>query len=647
MSYLDQLSTFSDSLNTQHEQMGASLTNLSQTLQQQFDDEYNKVLEQMEIAGGAISVSGMGLSGIHKTMKGFKNWKDARTARLAEADEIRNRPPPDRIENLQEGGEGMDTFGRPEGEDPASAARPQTGKLDLVDEGLDGEVDDKLRGQNALQDENTFQTEPVEGGGEVKLNPLADKSTQQGVWKKGQGSSFADDARNPPDLRYDPLKELEAKQAKGSYKPTLDSIPEGNSADATIGGTSKSAAYDFEPDGLFDEPHHTGSVRGKTVDIGRKATGKADVLGDTDFKPSSVGEPRNLRETRTTYQIQPPDNTRGRSGTRSGDIVGEDGDNPRVGGSKNPQATEVETSFDRPNPKFREPVLGEGNKINKGVFTDSTRQQEGNYLGDADGREPPLRKFADQDSKLGTSKLTDIGDEDDITREPFADDTGSLTRTPNTKSAGGDYLSGVERPSNLGDTNIMGGKGGMGGVSTSGDITRTPIGQANIEKSVGLPEGSAAEGSGGYSTAERAGLTNPQNEVLDTGGGEGVNVGVMETGEGVGAAERTGIDAGLEQGGRMLGGEAVLADGGEALARAGIMGAVEEMGAMGIASAGLGALAPVADVVGAGFMIAGLVKDLTQDPEKVADTIAGGVSGKLGFDASALGGDEKGGLGIL
>ena len=77
------------------------------------------------------------------------------------------------------------------------------------------------------------------------------------------------------------------------------------------------------------------------------------------------------------------------------------------------------------------------------------------------------------------------------------------------------------------------------------------------------------------------------------------------------------------------------------------MSAVGEMGAIGVASAGFGALAPVADVVGAGFMIAGLVQDLTEHPDKVPDYVGGGVSGKIGFDAGAIGGDNKGGVGIV
>ena len=85
MSYLDQLDSFSSDLNQQHEQMTASLGAVGQRLQEQFNEEFNKTIEQMELAGGAVSTAGLGLSGVNKSYKGFKMWKDARTEKLKKA----------------------------------------------------------------------------------------------------------------------------------------------------------------------------------------------------------------------------------------------------------------------------------------------------------------------------------------------------------------------------------------------------------------------------------------------------------------------------------------------------------------------------------------------------------------------------------
>ena len=94
----------------------------------------------------------------------------------------------------------------------------------------------------------------------------------------------------------------------------------------------------------------------------------------------------------------------------------------------------------------------------------------------------------------------------------------------------------------------------------------------------------------------------------------------------------------MEKGGLKLGAESG--------AEAGV-GLFGELGAMGVGSVALGSLGPVAEVVGAGFMIAGLVNDLQSDPHQVAKTLAGGVSGKVGFDPSSVGGGGSAGMGII
>ena len=154
------------------------------------------------------------------------------------------------------------------------------------------------------------------------------------------------------------------------------------------------------------------------------------------------------------------------------------------------------------------------------------------------------------------------------------------------------------------------------------------------------------KGAGGELQSVEGGLAKAPTTASGLGEGvSGIRTGIVES------AETTATSLTSKAGGIMdsLGGVAggVEAEGVEQVAKTGIMSAIGEMGAMGVGSAVIGSIAPIAEVVGAGFMVAGLVKDLTEHPEKVPDYIAGGVSGKVGFDAGAIGGDEKGGIGVL
>ena len=370
------------------------------------------------------------------------------------------------------------------------------------------------------------------------------------------------------------------------------------SADQTIGGSTKTNGYNFEAEGLFDKPHHSGGM-GRAESIDR-------ALGDgvyDDPKPLNEGQPEFLRETRTTKQLLPPENTRMRSGTASGDLLEGDRDNVRVGPSTDSNVREIETTLDRANPNYREPVLGEGNKIGKG-------KKSVLFSEEVDGPEV----IADPPSKLAEPYQT-VQLDDPLT-QPFNTverDTGGNTPL-RTIGDTGDYKGGTLAEG--GDTRATGGAGG------------------ELTNPVANPDTSAR--------GLRVGNIPPDQLPLDSRG-LGVNVGNVEAG-GVESAEVGGTvvegaaEGALEKGGVKLGAQLGTEAG---------IGLFGELGAMGVGSVALGSLGPVAEVVGAGFMIAGLVNDLQSDPHQVAKTLAGGVSGKVGFDPSSVGGGGSAGMGIL
>jgi len=573
MSYLDQLNSFTGDLNLQHEQMTASLSNLAENLQNQFDDEFNKTIEQMELAGGAVSTAGLGLSGVHKSFKGFKKWKDARAEKLSKAQEEFERSG-----RATRGGERID----PDLRITESEAREITGGGTSP---ITPSKEESLEDLKARVAEN---------------NRVGAVETNQKFVNEGEGVSQG----------AEPLPTTGAEAEEGAVNQFLSGVEEGgrsvaedmrttqgtapdlppsvSSADQTIGGSTELSGYNYESEGIFDNPIHSGRYRG--------AGSLEEALGDTDFTPKAP-EPQFIRETRTTLQLLPEENTRIRSGTLNADLVGDE-DNVRLGASRNSNVREIETSFDRPNPKYRAPTLeGEG-RLQPTTYTDSTIQDSATHI----ISDPATNKLADQ---------TPIPRED-LNRQPF---------------------------------NTLGGKGAEGrGVDTSiqrqvgetGDYKGGTTAEAEPEPTRGLPK------SGGEPVVEPQGITQNIGEIppdrlpLDSRG-LGTNVGEVsaggEEGVGVGRTVATGAEVGAETGAEV-----------GAEVGSGLLG---EIGAMGATELALGSLGPVAEVVGAGFMIAGLVHDLQDKPEEVAKTIAGGVSGKIGIDPSSIGGGGSANVGTI
>ena len=620
MSYLDQLNSFSSDLNQQHEQMTASLGAVGQRLQEQFNEEFNKTIEQMELAGGAVSTAGLGLAGVNKSYKGFKMWKDARVAKAEKlrADfEARGRKAKADLE--AKGSEVRDITGAVD-EDKIKFSTGKTAetaekedledlKAEVAENNRVGKVETEQKFVN--EDDGVSQGAKVEdtGGAEADLGEPATTLPTTGAEAESDavnqflggvevgGSSVADDVAKKASIDARP--------------PSVKGVPEGDfmettsfgssatpSADQTIGGSTKTNGYNFEAEGLFDKPHHSGRFAG--------AESIERALGDgvyDDPKPLNEGQPEFLRETRTTQQLLPPENTRMRSGTASGDLLEADGDNVRVGPSTNSNVREIETTLDRANPNYREPVLGEGNKIGKG-------KKSVLFSEEVDGPEV----IADPPSKLAEPYQT-VQLDDPLTK-PFNTverDTGGSTPL-RTIGDTGDYKGGTLAEG--GDTRATGGAGG------------------ELTNPVANPDTSAR--------GLRVGDVPPDQLPLDSRG-LGVNVGNVEAG-GVESAEVGGTvvegaaEGALEKGGLKLGTQLGTEAG---------IGLFGELGAMGAGSVALGSLGPVAEVVGAGFMIAGLVQDLQSDPHQVAKTLAGGISGKVGFDPSSVGGGGSAGMGII
>ncbi len=632
MSYLDQLNSFTGDLNLQHEQMTASLSNLAENLQGQFNDEFNKTIEQMELAGGAVGTAGVGLSGIHKSFKGFKKWKDARAEKLSKAQETTRggeKIDPDlRITESEAksitGGDKEETLeelkarvaennrvGKVETEQKF-VNEPEAQAQGASAEGAEAEstsVEDlkALREANPPPDPapslpttgaeaeegavNQFLG-GIEGGGDIS----ADVARSANVIRRPQGEDLG--YRRPPDFEAEEGETgFNAFEPLDNQPPSVRGVPEGDfmetssfsNADQTIGGSTKLNGYNFESEGIFDKPHHSGAT-----DLDQ-ALGGAEETAELPTRPN----PEFIRETRTTLQLRPPENTRMRSGTRSGDLLEGDGDNVRVGASRNTNVSEIETSFDRPNPKYREPTLeGEG-RLQPTTYTDSTIQDSTTHIVSDPATNSISEPYITQPP-------------DDLTRQPF-----------NTQGGKGAEGRGA-------DTNIQ------RQVGETGDYKGGTVAEAEAEPTGGLPKSGGEPVSQPQSITQNIGDIPPDRQPLDSRG-LGTNVGEVsaggEEGVGVGRTVATGAEVGAETGAE------VGAEVGS--------GMLAELGAMGTAEIALGSLGPVAEVVGAGFMIAGLVHDLQDKPAEVAKTIAGGVSGKVGFDPSSVGGGGSAGMGII
>lgn len=558
MSYLDQLNSFTGDLNLQHEQMNASLSNLAENLQGQFDAEFNRTIEQMEMAGGAVGTAGIGLSGIHKTFKGFKKWKDARAEKLSKA-----REDFERSGRATRGGERID----PDLRITESEARDITGFV------------------NEPTPSTTPSTEPTSttttAEGKPPITPQQDTTAEPTEEPTTTSELLEQNQR-----AFDGAEVYETK-------PPPTSAPELSSADQTIGGSDRLGGYNFEPEGWFDKP----TVAPRAIDLD-EALGGAEATSDPLPK---APEPQFIRETRTTQQLLPPENTRMRSGTRSGNELVGDEDNIRIGASRNSNVREIETSFDRPNPKYRAPTLeGEG-RLQPTTYTDSTIQDGATHI----VSDPEVSRLADQQSVAI----------EDLNRQPF-----------DTKGGKGAEGRGA-------DTNID------RRVGETQDYKGGTTAEAEPEPTGGLPK------SGGEPAIDQpTSITQNIREVppdqlpLDSRG-LGTNIGEISAGG----------EEGAEVGGR-VGAEGLLEGGGEGLGSflGGALGeGLGEATAMGVGGAVLGALGPVAEVVGAGFMIAGLVNDLQSDPKVVAPTLAGGISGKIGLDPSSIAGGGSAGMGTI
>ncbi len=640
MSYLDQLNSFTGDLNLQHEQMTASLSNLAENLQSQFDDEFNKTIEQMELAGGAVGTAGIGLSGIHKSFKGFKKWKDARAEKLSKA-----REDFERSGRATRGGEKIDPDlriteseakeitggGKEETLEELKARVAENNRVGAVETNQKFENEPEAQAQGASAEGAEAESTSVEdlkalreanpapapapdalpttgaeaesdavsqffGGIEEGGDVSADVARTANVVRQPQGDDLG--YRRPPDFEAEEGETgFNAFEPLDNQPPSVRGVPEGDfmetssfsNADQTIGGSTKLNGYNYESQGIFDKPHHKGAT-----DLD-EALGGAEETADLPTRPN----PEFIRETRTTLQLRPPENTRMRSGTRSGELLEGDQDNVRVGASRNTNVSEIETSFDRPNPKYRQPTLeGEG-RLQPTTYTDSAIQDSATHIVSDPATNSISEPYITQPP-------------DDLNRQPF-----------NTQGGKGAEGRGA-------DTNIQ------RQVGETGDYKGGTTAEADAEPTRGLPQSGGEPATQPQSITQNIGDIPPDRQPLDSRG-LGTNVGEVsaggEEGVGVGRTVATGAEVGAETGAE------VGAEVGS--------GMLAELGAMGTAEIALGSLGPVAEVVGAGFMIAGLVHDLQDKPEEVAKTVAGGVSGKIGIDPASIGGGGSANLGTI
>ena len=601
MSYLDQLSQFQGDLNSQHEQMTASISNIRQGIQSQFDEEYNKTLESLEVAGGALGVSGIGIGGVHKSMKGLKAWNDKRLGKNQRPLDVNTKGKGEEIK-----GKPIETTNR---ELPDNPLRSK--KVALRLDGGEFTTPSKTPKSN-----ETFPRTKIDGG---KVDVIKDDGAKRAETQFG-------------------------KQAKGAYEDTIaKTTPKtgGEGQDFTSidrSGEAEGFLNDIEGFGLRGEE---GTVRTLMEDEAQQATRKItsknvssvnafgdDILGGSSstFFDKSPDTYKNL------YKDELPKGWGDEYTPHSDRMRGTIGE----GGSAEYRGVGRTTTFQQTQrdgaQRYKVKASSE--------FIDNEQREKSITGADLGGDEDNFRATA--------SKSTNI--EDKVDYEPIE------TKYDNPLLS----ISEEREPPEPAQVAEPAQNPRVSTVRNSADRTRTRLGRPTgenplAEPTITQPEPASTSTYNPYNptdtpsqvaTTEKSALANARANAGTTL--EEIQSGIASKGTALKSALGVGEETAGGLSGLLGGGGAELGEGvGEKVAQKGIMSAVGEMGAIGVASAGFGALAPVADVVGAGFMIAGLVQDLTEHPDKVPDYVGGGVSGKIGFDAGAIGGDNKGGVGIV
>ena len=641
--------------------MTSSIQGIRDAVQSNFDEEYNKALESLEIAGGTISVGGMGIKGIHNTFSGLKAWNDKRKG----IDEKGNM-------DINTKGKGEVIEGKP----IESGGTPPKSSLDAEGSSATGEGDSTLtKSGGAFKDGST--TEPIDvaenesrdfiggiekGGRRNYTNQFntnekvpmteSESSDIMGDIKRGGRRNFDNQVKTGNTLmRHDikaPINSGESESlgiGRGSYGTATKS-----QADEMLGGADEH---------IFDKPvsrwnidykealpedwgrpyvnHNTKmgnitgskynpkSIKSMNNDIGG---GTANYRGEgkTEELPHTTREGEERINTRTERQFigeedQTEIGTRGRATTLGAEDFGDIGDDS---GNIRPRANTVAnyrdiTTTETYKPEIYNPEISITEEAEANALPTPAVLQNPNSI---DTMRPAHNYTPAGNRTIGTTQHPLLEDPDAIQPAPaiprqfvaendIAFSNQHTSAPVATKSEGVLYDAGLSQSRKF--ENFSSQYKGAGGElqSVEGGLAKAPT------TASGLGEGVSGIKTGIVESAETTAtsLTSKAGGIMDSLGG---------------------VAGGVEAEGFM-----------GKIASKGIMSAIGEMGAVGVGSAVVGSLAPIAEVVGAGFMVAGLVKDLTEHPEKVPDYIAGGVSGKVGFDAGAIGGDEKGGIGVL
>ncbi len=537
MSYLDQLNQYSDALNSQHEQMTASLNAGREQLQNEFNAQFKDTIDRMNMVGGIAATTGVGIMGVKKAYKGLRAWNASRASK------------------------------NPDAKAPTEG---ESGESGAVGEGEGGSGGDAL-GEGVGRSTEGAVGEVGEGAGEAGLEfenvATSAGATSAGVDSGGDAGGF--DA-SQPDVGQGILDDLKANLgAEGGESSAPISGVATSAADAEIGGSTGNAS--FAPEGLF--PDAQGGIGLGQYDAGTDLT--TALGGQSEVADAFTGGARSITAS----------GGGGGVGTASGATTattGADADLEFSGQAGRSVGTGTTISTDpasnpfnpqgiKPESSLKEGDLGpDGQRIS----TDLPSTEVG--VGDT-----PLSKPS-----------TELGPEPDLL--PSEAPPAPVARPTGTESAptyAEPETAGTGPSVEMGET----------GANSAGMTHGAPMGPENRP------------------------LGDPQSEPLDTGGGPGEVSGPIETGDaevgavgdiqpGVGGIVSGGVEKTAEEGGGFL----------------------ADLTAGGVGEAALSVLGPLGDLVGAGFLVAGLVKDLTHHPQQTPQDLAGGVSGKIGFDPNAI-----------
>ena len=541
MSYLDQLNQYSDSLNSQHEQMTASLNAGREQLQNEFNAQFKDTIERMNMVGGIAATTGVGIMGVKKAYKGLRAWNASRASK------------------------------NPDAKAPTEG---ESGESGAVGEGEGGSGGDAL-GESVGRSTEGQVGETAELGGELEEGDFENVATSAGATAppRTEGLQGGDEGgfdSGQADVGQGILDDLKANLgAEGGESSAPISGVATSAADAEIGGSTGNVS--FTPEGLF--PDAQGGIGLGQYDAGTSLT--EALGGQSEVADAFTGGARSITAS----------GGGGGVGTASGANIagtGADADLEFSGQAGRSVGTGTTISTDPATNPFNPQGIKPQSSLKEGdLGPDGQRISTDLPSAEVEVGDTPLVKPS-----------TELGPEPDLL-------PSEAPQAPVARSGGTESAPTYAEPETAGTGPSV--EMGETGANSAGMTHGAPMGPENRP------------------------LGDPQSEPLDTGGGPGEVSGPIETGDAeVGAVGD--IQPGV--GGIVSGGVEETAEKGA--------GFLADLTAGGVGEAALSVLGPLGDLVGAGFLVAGLVKDLTHHPQQTPQDLAGAVSGKIGFDPNAI-----------